>query len=53
MTQFRVMVNRHSAFYSPLIGTVAGGFLAKEGLDPHYGGEVPPSTNSPDMLAAG
>jgi NitT/TauT family transport system substrate-binding protein len=53
MTQFRIMVNRHSAFYSPLIGTVAGGFLAEEGLDPHYGGEVPPGKSSPEMLAAG
>ena len=51
MTQFRIMLNRHSAFYSPLLATVAGGFLAEEGLDPHYGGEVPPGKSSPDMLA--
>jgi hypothetical protein len=37
MTLFRIMLNRHSAFYSPLLGTVAGGFLSEEGLDPHYG----------------
>ena len=53
MTQFRIMVNRHSAFYSPLIGTVAGGFLAEEGLEPHYGGEVPSSTTGQDLMTAG
>ena len=53
MTQFRIMVNRHSAFYSPLIGTVAGGFLAEEGLEPHYGGEVPASTTGQDLLTTG
>ena len=53
MTLFRIMLNRHSAFYSPLLGTVAGGFLSEEGLDPHYGGEVPPGKSSPEMLATG
>ncbi len=36
MTQINILVSRHSAFYSPLIYTLAGGFLKKEGLDPVY-----------------
>jgi NitT/TauT family transport system substrate-binding protein len=30
------MVSRHSAFYSPLISTIAGGFLAAAGIDATY-----------------
>jgi NitT/TauT family transport system substrate-binding protein len=30
------MASRHSAFYSPLISTIAGGFLEKEGLTGTY-----------------
>ena len=33
----RILVSRHSAFYSPLISTIAAGFLAREGLDSTYG----------------
>jgi NitT/TauT family transport system substrate-binding protein len=32
----RIMVSRHSAFYSPLIAAVAAGFLKQEGLEPEY-----------------
>ena len=32
MTDIKIMVFRHSAFYSPLIASIAGGFLEKEGL---------------------
>src|SRR5690242_13305052 len=32
----RIMVSRHSAFYSPLIATIAGGFLRDAGLDATY-----------------
>ena len=32
----RIMVSRHSAFYSPLIGTIAGGFLRDAGLEATY-----------------
>lgn len=32
----RIMVSRHSAFYSPLISTIAGGFLQEEGLEASY-----------------
>lgn len=30
------MVSRHSAFYSPLIAAIAGGFLEREGLEATY-----------------
>jgi NitT/TauT family transport system substrate-binding protein len=30
------MAMRHSAFYSPLLMTISGGFLKDEGLEPHY-----------------
>jgi len=32
----RIMVSRHSAFYSPLIATIAGDFLREQGLDATY-----------------
>src|SRR5262245_65746737 len=32
----RIMVYRHSAFYTPLLGAIAGGFLKDEGLEPQY-----------------
>ena len=32
----RIMVSRHSAFYSPLIATIAAGFLKEQGLDAAY-----------------
>lgn len=36
MGQINIMALRHSAFYSPLLITMAGGFLKKEGLDHTY-----------------
>jgi len=36
LTEIRMMAMRHSAFYSPLIATIAGGFLEKEGLTGTY-----------------
>jgi len=36
MTPIHIMVLRHSAFYSPLISTITGGFLREEGLSPTY-----------------
>jgi NitT/TauT family transport system substrate-binding protein len=32
----RIMVSRHSAFYSPLISTIAAGFLERQGLSAEY-----------------
>ena len=34
MARINIQFTRFSAFYSPLIGTAAGGFLQAEGLDP-------------------
>lgn len=36
MTTINIMAMRHSAFYSPLLMTIAGGFLKDEGLEPNY-----------------
>lgn len=36
LAQINIMVSRHSAFYSPLISTITGGFLKAEGLDANY-----------------
>ena len=36
MTPIHIRVLRHSAFYSPLLMAIAGGFLEQEGLVPHY-----------------
>jgi len=36
MTTLNIMASRHSAFYSPMICTIAGGFLEKEGLTGEY-----------------
>ena len=46
------MVYRHSVFYSPLIATIAGGFLKEEGLDPMYF-QKPPQRNVYDMFSEG
>jgi NitT/TauT family transport system substrate-binding protein len=32
----RIMVSRHSAFYSPLLSTIAAGFLSNEGFESTY-----------------
>jgi len=44
MTQINIMALRHSAFYSPLLMTMAGGFLRGEGLEPGYRPATPDST---------
>ena len=36
METINLMASRHSAFYSPLISCIAGGFLGKEGLEGTY-----------------
>jgi NitT/TauT family transport system substrate-binding protein len=36
MTALNLMVSRHSAFYSPLIAGIAGGFFQAEGFKPSY-----------------
>ena len=48
----RIMVSRHSAFYSPVIGLLAAGFLEAEGVDATY--EVlPPGGRSHKLLRDG
>lgn len=34
--QLKIMASRHAAFYSPLIASIAAGFLKEEGLDAEY-----------------
>jgi NitT/TauT family transport system substrate-binding protein len=46
------MATRHSAFYSPFICCIAGGFLEKEGLEGHYQ-VMPASTTTVAEVAAG
>lgn len=36
MTPIHIMALRHSAFYSPLLLTISGGYLQNEGLEPTY-----------------
>ncbi len=43
----RIVASRHTAFYSPLISTMAGGFLEKQGLSYTY------ATLAPGETAAG
>ena len=52
MNHLRILVSRHSAFYSPLIGTIAGGFLRKEGLEATYG-VLQPGQTSHAMISSG
>jgi NitT/TauT family transport system substrate-binding protein len=49
----RILVSRHSAFYSPLIAAVATGFLAEAGLEPVYGGVLPKGRGATELLRAG
>ncbi len=52
MAQIHIMALRHSAFYSPLLMTIAGGYLQDEGLEPTYTLATPKNTVA-DNLAAG
>ena len=52
MTTLRIMVSRHSAFYSPLLATFAASFLNEEGLQATYQ-VVPPGRSVGEFLAAG
>lgn len=46
------MVSRHSAFYSPLIATLAAGFLKQEGLEASYR-PLAPGERSHHLIKAG
>jgi NitT/TauT family transport system substrate-binding protein len=52
MTVLRLMASRHSAFYSPLLGAIAGGFLQAEGFEPVYT-PLPPGKTVAQLLVAG
>lgn len=52
MDRINIMALRHSAFYSPLLITICGGFLREEGLDPHYEVATPEKT-VPDSIRKG
>jgi NitT/TauT family transport system substrate-binding protein len=41
MSALHIMAVRHSAFYSPLLMTIAGGYLRDEGLEPSYAAATP------------
>lgn len=51
MAILRLMASRHSAFYSPLIGTIAGGFLQAEGFEPEYS-PLPPGKTVAQLLTS-
>jgi NitT/TauT family transport system substrate-binding protein len=52
MTPIHIQFTRFSAFYSPLISTMSGGFLAAEGLEASYS-IAPPGTSAIDALVDG
>ncbi len=52
MSVLRLVASRHSAFYSPLLGAMAGGFLRDEGFDPVYA-VVPPGKTAVQLIADG
>ena len=52
MGTLNLMVYRHSAFYSPLIAGIAGGFFAAEGFEPTYTVMQPGKTVC-EMLVSG
>jgi NitT/TauT family transport system substrate-binding protein len=48
----RILVSRHSTFYSPVIAAVTAGFLAEEGLEPEYR-VLPRGRTARDMIRNG
>jgi NitT/TauT family transport system substrate-binding protein len=52
MTILNLMVYRHSAFYSPILSAIAGGFLAHEGFEATYT-VMPPQRSVGEMIASG
>ncbi len=49
MDTINLIASRHSAFYSPLISCIAGGFLEKEGLDGTYRPAKPGETTGTEV----
>lgn len=52
MIDIKIMVFRHSAFYTPLIAAIAAGFLKKEGLTASYS-VLPPGASIINEVASG
>ena len=52
MAQINIIALRHSAFYSPLLLSIAGGYLRDEGLEPVYT-VATPTRSVPNSLADG
>lgn len=52
MTPLNLMVYRHSAFYSPILAGIAGGFFAREGFTPTYT-LMPAGRDVGSMIASG
>jgi NitT/TauT family transport system substrate-binding protein len=52
MTILNLMVYRHSAFYSPILSAISGGFLAHEGFEATYT-VMPPGRSVGEMIASG
>ena len=52
MTPIHIQFTRFSAFYSPLISTISGGFLHDEGLEATHS-VAPPGKSAIDALVAG
>jgi len=52
VTRINIQFTRFSAFYSPLISTISGGFLADEGLDPTHS-IAPPGVSAIEALVDG
>ncbi len=50
--EIRIVASRHSAFYSPLIATLAAGFLETEGWEASYR-PLAPGERSQDLIAGG
>lgn len=51
MAPIHIRALRHSAFYSPLLLTINGGFLEEEGLRPHYDVATPDNTVEGGLLS--
>ena len=52
MTKLNIMALRHSAFYTPLLLTMSGGFLREQGLEADYT-LATPDNRVPDALRSG
>lgn len=50
--EIRIQFTRFSAFYTPLIATIAGGFLRDEGLEPRHS-VAPPGTSAIEAVVSG